>query len=172
MCYGSKCEILIPSRCLPLCLRTRTLLDAVGTSSRTCFSLYCFCQLGATRRNHPHSFTRRWVERRDQRSVVDVKKRQSSSVRVTSSLPLKAQIGPAPSDRLCTGAPWDGAALRGWILKALRSLSSSSLMPKRFEGGISIQYKSCIRTSRRAGRARSVNYLGKEMANKIDRQFP
>jgi adenylate cyclase len=25
-------EILIPSRCLPLCLRTRTLLDAVGTS--------------------------------------------------------------------------------------------------------------------------------------------
>jgi hypothetical protein len=29
---GSKCEILIPSRCLPLCLRTRTLLDAVGTS--------------------------------------------------------------------------------------------------------------------------------------------
>jgi hypothetical protein len=44
-------------------------------------------------------------------------------------------------------------------------------MPKRFEGGISIQYKNGIRTSRRAGRARSVGYLGKEMANKIDRQF-
>src|SRR5450631_281562 len=29
---GSKCEILSPSRCLPLCLRTRTLLDAVSTS--------------------------------------------------------------------------------------------------------------------------------------------
>src|ERR1700722_10844519 len=29
---GAKCEILIPSGCLPLCLRTRTLLDAVGTS--------------------------------------------------------------------------------------------------------------------------------------------
>jgi hypothetical protein len=60
------------------------------------------------------------------------------------------------------------------ILKApgLRSFSSLSLMPKRFEGGISIHYKNCIRTSRRAGRARSVGYLGKEMANKIDRQFP
>jgi hypothetical protein len=29
---GSKCEMLSPSRCLPLCLRTRTSLDAVGTS--------------------------------------------------------------------------------------------------------------------------------------------
>jgi hypothetical protein len=30
--FGSKCEILIPSGCLPLGPRTRTLLDAVGTS--------------------------------------------------------------------------------------------------------------------------------------------
>jgi hypothetical protein len=31
---GSKCEILTPSGCRPLRLRTRTLLDAVGTSHR------------------------------------------------------------------------------------------------------------------------------------------
>jgi len=40
---GSKSEILIPNRYLPLCPRTRTLLDAVGTS-HLCqfptFSLY------------------------------------------------------------------------------------------------------------------------------------
>ena len=136
------------------------------------FQPLLFLPIGRDSPQSPPQLHAQMVERRDQRSVVDVKKRQSGSVRVTSTLPLKAQIGPAPSDRLCTGAPWDGAALRGWILKALRSLSSSSLMPKRFEGGISIQYKSCIRTSRRAGRARSVNYLGKEMANKIDRQIP
>ena len=29
---GSKCEILRTSRCFPLRLRTRTLLDAIGTS--------------------------------------------------------------------------------------------------------------------------------------------
>src|SRR3984885_9761223 len=28
---GSKCEILVPNRCLPLCLQIRTQLDAVGT---------------------------------------------------------------------------------------------------------------------------------------------
>src|SRR5216683_6355966 len=29
---GSKCEILSPSKCFPVCPRTRTWLDAVGTS--------------------------------------------------------------------------------------------------------------------------------------------
>ena len=133
------------------------------------FQPLLFLPIGRDSPQSPPQLHAQMVERRDQRSVVDVKKRQSGSVRVYFL--FTPESTPALSDRLCTGAPWDGAALRGWILKALRSLSSSSLMPKRFEGGISIQYKSCIRTSRRAGRARSVNYLGKEMANKIDRQI-
>src|ERR1700730_680189 len=29
---GSKCEILIASKCFPLCLQTQTYVDAVGTS--------------------------------------------------------------------------------------------------------------------------------------------
>jgi hypothetical protein len=53
------------------------------------------------------------------------------------------------------------------IQAAWTALFVVSLMPKRFEGGISIQYKNVSA----CGRARSVGYLGKEMANKIDRQF-
>ena len=60
------------------------------------------------------------------------------------------------------------------ILKApgLRSFSSLSLMPKRFEGGISIQYKNCIRTSRRAGGQDRSAISAKKWQTKLTVNFP
>jgi hypothetical protein len=43
-------------------------------------------------------------------------------------------------------------------------------MPKRFEGGISIRYKSRIRASRARGEGMHRGARDKEMANKIDRR--
>jgi hypothetical protein len=51
-------------------------------------------------------------------------------------------------------------------------ISSLSLMPKRFEGGISIQYKNCIRTSRRAGRQDRSTMSAKKWQTKLTVNFP
>src|ERR1700692_4080818 len=59
------------------------------------FQPLLFLPIGRDSPQSPPQLHAQMVERRDPRSVRDVKKRQSGSVRVTSSLPLKAQIGPA-----------------------------------------------------------------------------